>query len=311
MATEVIFGLGPLGLALADHLISNGRKVRLASRSKRDSSTAYDWVSADASNPEDVKRAIGKAETVYLCATPAYARWHDQYLPLIDGFIVGAAATNSRVVYADNLYAYGRTVQPLRETLPHAAHGPKGKTRALVAERLMNAHRAGRLRVTIGRAADFYGPRVRNSTLGAKIFESVKEGRPVYCLGDIDAPHTYTYIDNFARGLITLGSHPEAFGQAWHIPSSATLSTRALVTLIGDAYGKKPRYRAASGTTVNLLSFFNPMMRELKEVFHLYEQPLIMDCGKFVAAFGDASKPHQDALRETADWVAQSARKVA
>ena len=77
----------------------------------------------------------------------------------MDGVIAGASAAGARVVYADNLYGYGPVDGPLTEDLPPRASGPNGRVRAVLAERLLEAHTAGTVQATIGRAADYYGPR--------------------------------------------------------------------------------------------------------------------------------------------------------
>ncbi|HYV00746.1 MAG TPA: hypothetical protein VEM93_00150 [Actinomycetota bacterium] len=45
--------------------------------------------------------------------------------------IEGAAAAEARLVFGDNLYAYGPVDGPLTEDLPYLARGPNGRTRAL------------------------------------------------------------------------------------------------------------------------------------------------------------------------------------
>src|ERR671910_764852 len=67
--------------------------------------------------------------------------------PLTDAIAEGAVAAGAKLVLADNLYLYGPHAGPLTENLPGAATGPKGRVRAEMAERLLAAHREGRLRV--------------------------------------------------------------------------------------------------------------------------------------------------------------------
>jgi nucleoside-diphosphate-sugar epimerase len=72
--------------------------------------------------------------------------------------------------------------------------------------------------VSLGRSADFFGPRVLNSALGDRVFPAAIANKPVQLLGNLDLPHSYTYIEDVARGLATLGDRPEALGQAWLLP---------------------------------------------------------------------------------------------
>jgi hypothetical protein len=51
------------------------------------------------------------------------------------------------------------------------------------------------------------------STFGQRHFYPALAGKPMRILGDVDAPRTYVYVEDFARGLITLASNEEAFGE--------------------------------------------------------------------------------------------------
>jgi len=85
-----------------------------------------------------------------------------------------------------------RWTAPIREDLPYRPIGPTTRARAEVATMLMNAHVAGRVRATIGRASDFYGPHARQSKAGDYIFAGALAGKPAQALGNPDIPHTNT-----------------------------------------------------------------------------------------------------------------------
>ena len=175
------------------------------------------------------------AAVIYHAASAPYDRWPELLPPLMRGVLGGAAATGARIVYADNLYAYGPVDGPLTEDLASRATGPNGRVRAALADELMEAHAAGTVRATIGRASDYFGPRGRQSTAGERLFVPALAGKPAQVLGDPDLPHTFTYLRDFARGLVTLGTHDEALGEVWHVPSAETLTTREFAGLVFEA----------------------------------------------------------------------------
>src|ERR1700693_6320399 len=225
MAVNVIFGTGPLGHAVARWLASTGAQVRMVNRSgKAHAPTGAEVVAADATDPAASRRACEGAEVVYHCATGAYGRWSEFLPPLMNGIIEGAAAAEAKLVYGDNLYGYGPVDGPLREDLPYRPIGPNTRTRADVATTLMNAHAAGKVRAAIGRASDFYGPFARQSKSGDLIFGRALAGNPAQVVGDPDEPHTYSFIDDFAAGLVTLAQREEALGQVWHTPNAETVT---------------------------------------------------------------------------------------
>jgi hypothetical protein len=66
----------------------------------------------------------------------------------------------------------------ITEDAPWAATSRKGRLRAELDRRYLEAHEQGRVRVVAGRSADFYGPAVLNSTLGGAVFPAALTGEP-------------------------------------------------------------------------------------------------------------------------------------
>ena len=164
----------------------------------------------------------------------------------VEGILAGAAANGARVVYADNLYAYGPVAGPLTEDLPYRATGRNGRVRAALAEELMTADASGRVRATIGRASDYYGPWGRQSTAGERLFLPALDGKPAQVLGDPDQAPRVHLSDDFAHALVTLGTDERAFGGIWHVPSAETLTTRQFVALVYEMAGQPARLRVLS-----------------------------------------------------------------
>ena len=303
MAVNVIFGTGPLGLAVARWLASTGAQVRMVNRSgKADAPTGAEVVAADATDPAASRHACEGAEVVYHCATGAYGRWAEFLPPLMNGIIEGAAAAEAKLVYGDNLYGYGPVDGPLREDLPYRPIGPNSRARADVATTLMNAHAAGKVRATIGRASDFYGPLVHQSKAGDLIFARALAGKPAQVVGDPDELHTYSFIDDFAAGLVTLAQREEALGQVWHIPNAETVTTRRFVEMVFAKAGRPARIRPAPKIAITLFALFSPSMAAVKETLYQSELPWVVDDGKFVRAFGGRATPHEEAIEQTVAW---------
>jgi nucleoside-diphosphate-sugar epimerase len=305
MPENVVFGTGPLGLAVARRLISSGQRVRLVNRSGSGRALiplGAELTQADAADPTASRRVCEGAVVVYHCATAAYGRWAQFLPPLMNGIIEGATAAQATLVYGDNLYAYGRVDGPIREDLPYRPVGPNTRARAEVATTLMSAHAAGKLRATIGRASDFYGPHARQSTAGDSIFARALTGSPARVLGDPDTPHTYTFIDDFAAGLVTLSQGEEALGQAWHLPSAETVTTRQFVEMVFAKLERPARVQVPHGLVITMLALVAPPMAAVKETSYQREHPWVVDSGKFTRAFGGRSTPHELAISKTLAW---------
>ncbi len=307
---DVVIGTGPLGIAVMRLLVAKGRAVRAINKSgKARVPPGVEGIAGDIGDPGFARDACRSAHTIYLCAKPPYQKMADQFQPIMDGAIAGAAASQAKLIYADSLYAYGPVPTQLREDLPYAATGRKGKARARLAEQLMAAHADGRVRATIGRASDFYGPEVLQSAVGERVFEFALAGKAASVTGDPALPHTYTFVDDFAKGLVTLGEHDRALGQTWHVPSAETMSTRRFIELIFEELGTPPRIQVAPRWMISLVGIIDPVARELPEILYQTEQPFIVDHSKYERAFGANTTPHRQAIHATLDWYRQVARK--
>jgi nucleoside-diphosphate-sugar epimerase len=309
---HVIFGTGPLGLAVMRALRAEGRHVRMINRSSRvrfDKDLETEGGAVAPPDPRFTREVCEGAAVVYHCVGLPYPRWRE-FPCIARGIVEGAAAAGATLVYGDNLYAYGQVDGPMREGLPETASTVKGRIRAEVASLLLDAHRAGKASVSIGRGSDFFGPHATEATmLGSRVFGRILAGKPAQAVGDPDRLHSYTYLDDFARALVTLGDRPEAAGQTWHVPNAPPQSTRAIVAIIGELAGSPSRISAAPGWMVGLAGLFNPQLRELKEMLYEFDRDFVVDSSRFEGAFGMRATPLRDALARTLAWFRGTASK--
>lgn len=300
---HVVFGTGPLGRAVINELVARGRRVRAVNRrGAADLPASIEMAAADASDPAQARAASAGAAYIYNCLNAPYTQWPEVFPALQAGVLSAAEAVGAKLIVAENLYMYGPVAGPLTEELPYVAKTRKGATRARMAEELLAAHAAGRVQVVMGRASDFFGPGVRDSMIGERIFEPALAGGKVQMLGDLDAPHTITYVGDFGRALVTLGGHDAAYGQAWHVPSAPTLTTRQFIERVYEEAGTYPQIGGAPGFAVRALGLFSPIMREIGEMLYEFEEPFVVDHSRYAAAFGVNVTPHREAIRRTLDW---------
>lgn len=305
----VILGTGQLGLAIMDELVAQGKPVTIVNRSGKlpeSLPTGVQIQQADMNDPTAVKRVTQGAQAVFACVQPPYTQWPELFPALIDSVIEGMSHSGAKLIFGDNLYMFGPTDgAPIREELPHAATGRKGRTRALLAAKLMEAHTTGKVRVSIGRASDFYGPRCKDSALGENVFAHVVAGKPMELFGNIDQPHTYTYIRDFAKALIILADDARADGQAWNVPNAPTKTTRDIVQMIATQAQVPLRLRVAPVWLMRMASLFSPMVREMIELSYAFMEPYIVDDSRFVSTFGDIATPLDQGIGETLSWFRQ------
>jgi nucleoside-diphosphate-sugar epimerase len=169
-------------------------------------------------------------------------------------------------------------------------------------EELLSADAAGRVRVIIGRASDYFGPGTRSSALGETVFGPALAGRTAQVMGDPDQPHSYSFVPDVAEGLITLGAAPNGTGQIWHLPVAEPCSTRTVVATVYALAGRRLRLMAANRTTLRAVGLVKPAMREYLHTLYQFTEPWVVDDSKFRSAFGNLSTPLPDALARTLAW---------
>jgi len=306
---QVVLGAtGGVGQALVQALAAQGAQVRAVNRSGRALvSASVEVMGADLTSRESTRAACQGATVVYHCAGLPYDQWA-RYLPvMLDNVIAAVSATEATLVYSDNSYMYAPTSQPLTEDSRQAPVTRKGKLRKHLAETIRASHAQGQIRATIGRAPDFYGPGVRTSAVGEQFFTAVVTGKRVPWLGKLDVPHALLFVEDFARGLIALGTHEQALGQVWHIPTAQALTGRQYIALASEAAGVQARALAVSGLLLRVLGLTNGVLRESVEMLYEFNEPYLIDGSKYTRAFDGILTSHQEAMRRTVAWYRESA----
>jgi nucleoside-diphosphate-sugar epimerase len=302
---HVIFGTGPVGMTLAEQLSAAGKQVRLVNRSGKGQAPAgVELVAGDALQSDVVRDLCQGATAAYHCANVAYEQQVEIIPRLQKSIMEGVAAAEAKLIVTDTLYMYGQTHgQVMKEDSPYAATTRKGQMRARVAETYLTAHREGKVRVALGRAADFFGPRVLNSSLGDRVFPAALAGKSIQLLGNIDLPHSYSYIGDVARTLALLGERSEALGRVWHVPVVTPVVTqRDMAQQIGKVLGKPVRIQAIPKLAVQAFGLFQPFMYEMVEMFYQYTEPQIVDASAIEQTFGLHATPLDEAIRATVQW---------
>lgn len=300
----VLGATGAIGSAVVAELTSRGRDVRAVSRHAE----GPQGLKADITTAEGAAAACEGAAVVYQCAQPPYAQWATDFVGLTDTVLSAAERAGARLVQADNLYMYGPVEGPMTEELPYAATFPKGRARAQVAEMILGAHKEGRVRASLGRASDYFGPGGVNTILGPTVFAAAAAGKTARWVGERDEPHTVSYLPDIAAALVTLGENPKADGYAWHLPVGPPVTGDEFLALVWQAAGGRPRSAGLGRGTQRLLSVFNPIVKELGETWYQRDRPWVVDDTAFRAAFGDVQvTPLEQAVADTVAWFKRHA----
>ena len=262
-----------------------------------------DWRAADATDLDAAADAAKGASVVYQCLNAPYTRWPELFPPLQRGALAAAERADALLVTLENVYAYGPIGgKPMTEDLPLAATTSKGRTRAAMTAELLAAAAAGRVRIAIGRASDFFGAGATESTLGERVFGKAVAGKRADFIGNPSLPHTYSYVPDIAAGLATLGTDERAVGQVWHLPGPETVTTRAVLDLVAAEVGHPVAVRSVPPLALRAMGLVSPLMRGLAEMAYEFEEPFILDTAKFESAFGTGATSLATAVTNTVAW---------
>ncbi|MFI6155051.1 NAD-dependent epimerase/dehydratase family protein [Kitasatospora sp. NPDC051170] len=308
MSVHVVVGYGPAGAALARLLAGQGHEVRVVTRTGgagRAVVAGVEHVAADAADASALTAAVRGAVAVYGCAAPPLQRWGRDWPALASSLCAAAGAGDAVLVMLGNLYGYGPVAGALREDLPQAAAGRKGRARAGVWELVRAAHEAGRVRAVEARASDFFGPGVTGGGhLAERVVPALLAGRAVSCLGDPDAAHSWTYVPDVARAMAELAGAPQAWGRAWHVPTAPALSVRRMAELVAQeaGVGGAVRVRRLSPLVLGAAGLVSPVLRELREVRYQFDAPFVVDCSAYEGRFAVRATPVAEQVAATVAW---------
>jgi nucleoside-diphosphate-sugar epimerase len=306
-ALHVVLGAGQIGDRLCCLLLERGHRVRVVRRQPtvRPATTGLEHLCGDITDLAFAEEATRGAAVVYDCMNPPYHRWPELLLPIAGGALHGARKAGAPLVALDCLYMYGRPAGAMREDTPYAPVSRKGELRVRLAEMRLDAHRRGEVRLCLGRASDFFGPDLRYSAWSPRFFERVFAGRAGECTGDPEMPHAYSYADDVARGLRTLGEREAAWGKVWHLPTARAESTRALAARLGAALRLDVRVERVPRWALRMGGLVSPMLRELAEMTYQWEAPFLVDDSRFRTTFGVCPTPVERQVAATAAWARQ------
>ena len=300
---HVVLGAsGGAGSAILRTLAQTGLRARGVNRSGRPVGAPADaeWITADLRDAQSLATAVAGASAVYMAAQPPYHRWPEEFPALLDSVLDATARLGARLVMVDNLYAYGPGASPMREDTPQRASDRKGEVRAAMADRLLAAHREGRVEVVVGRASDYFGPRAENSGIMALAIEPVAGTGSLRWMGSLDAAHSCAYLPDVARGYVALGTADGVTGRVWHLPHAPAVTGREFLALVNSNLPQPRAVRVVSTGMLRLAAPFHRISRESLSIAYQWTEPFVVDDSAFRARFPEvASTPLTESVAAT------------
>jgi nucleoside-diphosphate-sugar epimerase len=293
---------GIIARELSQALAADMSDIRQVSRKPRKVNPTDETFVADLLDGQATTNAVAGSEVVYLVAGLKYntAAWQEQWPRVMRNVIDACKQHGTRLVFFDNVYAYGRVDGVMTEDMPFNPISKKGEVRAKIASMLFDEMRNGNLQAMIVRSADFYGPDALQSIPHATVFERLKTGKAPQWIGNPNAVHTFTYTPDAGHAVAALGRSLEAYGQTWHLPTTKEpLTGTDFVHLACDLAGQPYKLQVAPRWMLKLMGIFMPVLRENEEMMYQFEYDYRFDSSKIESAFGLQPTPYNLGISES------------
>lgn len=301
---QTILGAGgAIGRELAKALPQYTTDIRLVSRNPQKINSTDQLMPADLTKSEEIYRAVEGSEIVYVTVGFPYSVkvWEALWPPFIENVINACQAHQAKLVFFDNIYMYNpEYLNGMTEETPIAPTSKKGAIRARIAKMIMDEVEAGKLTALIARSADFYGPSIKNnSVLTETVFNNLSKGKKGQWLVSANYKHSYTYTPDAGKATALLGNTEDAYNQVWHLPTSANPMTgQKWIEAIAKELNVKPGVQVAPKFLVSIMGWFNPIMREFKEMLYQYDRDYIFDSSKFEKRFDFKPTTYEEGIKE-------------
>jgi nucleoside-diphosphate-sugar epimerase len=298
----ILGSTGIIGTELARNLVQYTHKIRLVSRDPKPVNPTDEPITADLTDGRQVVNAVKGSEIVYLTAGLKYDHrvWEEQWPLIMQNVIDACRKHNSKLVFFDNVYGYGRVNGWMTEETTYNAVSKKGMVRIEIAGMIMEEIRRGTLTGMIVRAADFYGPDVKNSFFNMMVLENLKKGKKAQWMISDKIKHSFTYTPDAAKATALLGNTSSAYNQVWHLPADKNVLTgKELIEIAAKALGVAPKTMILPKWMIWMAGLSNGIIKETREMLYQYDSDYLFDSTKFDMAFPFKATTYKEGIRET------------
>jgi nucleoside-diphosphate-sugar epimerase len=280
---------GVVGFYTAKELCKHAIKIRLVGRNPKQINGNDELFKANLTNLSETIEALKGINVAYLTIGLTYNSevWVREWPIIMTNVIEACKVHGSKLVFLDNVYAYGKVEGWMTEETPFNPCSIKGEVRAKIATQLLNEMKLGNIEGQIARAADFYGPNTPQSFATVMIFEKLAKKKEAQWMINDHARHSFTYTPDIGVALAKLGTTAEAFGQTWHLPTyKEALTGKEFIELCSVAFSSSSRYQLLKLWMLKMVGLLNPVVKESLEMLYQLEDEYLFSSNKIEARFG-------------------------
>lgn len=221
--------------------------------------------------------------------------------------VIGAASQNkATIIFPGNIYEFG-PVDEITEDMTAKPETKKGKIRLDLFNMLKQAAEESKCKVIFVRLPDFFGPNVTNGLI-KPVFGNAAKKKAVNWLVNADVPHQFVFTPDAACVMFLLSKKKKlpAFAN-YNFGGYEVASVKELAKQISHITGGPAKVSVIPKWLIGILALFNPVVKELKENFYLFEKNVRLNDEKLkkdLPAFKPVSL--EEAIRETVEWFREN-----
>ncbi|MBT5332035.1 MAG: NAD(P)H-binding protein [Porticoccaceae bacterium] len=296
MKKALVIGItGNFGYQMALSLQNRGWGIKAL---MRDPAKAPSWLSAQqivsgsAYNKEDIEAAAKDCDLILYAANPAYHRWHQEALQMLEPSVQHAEKNGLRILLPGNVYNYSPSNELIDEFQQQHPPTDKGEIRRKMELRLKQASKNGAA-VTIVRAGDFIGPNMHMGWLDS-ILKQKRDGYLLSIPHDEDHVHFWSYLPDLCENTVSILENSVDVFETYHDPGLKL--SRADWESAFSANGLKLRIRPLPWPLFKVIGIFSPIVKEILKMRYLWREPVLLNGEKMRSLLAEELKSTEFSL---------------
>lgn len=288
----VLGSTGSIGYAFTQTLLDNNIAVTVLVRNTAKALALFkdhdklEIIEGDAMDLEKLKSLSADKDFIFHGINYPYDQWVEN-MPRVTQYTIDAASqNNATIIFPGNIYEFGN-VKTITEDMVPKPTTKKGKIRLELFEMLKNATNEGKCKVIFMRLPDFFGPNVVNG-ITERIFGHAVKKKTMNWLIRSDIPHQFVYTPDAAALMYKICQNPERDPFTLYNYSSYIVpSMNEYAKIIASQSGCPPKFQNLPKFVMNIMGWFMPVMKELRENYYLFENAVNLDDAKIRKDYPD------------------------
>lgn len=231
-------------------------------------------IAGNAMDQHSVISVTKNCDFVFNGLNPIYTKWPEQVLPMARNIVAAGKANKFIHLFPGNLYNYGSAMPPIIDAnTPYLADTKKGKIRIEMEALFKETAQTHGMKTIVLRAGDFFGGIMPGSWLDEGLTRKLNKG--IFTApGPMDVLHSWAYLPDLAKTFVKLAEESDELGNWSDFRFTGHCITNNAFKISMEKGFRQPlRTEFLPWRILRLLSWVNPMMREVCELAYQWETP--------------------------------------